>query len=156
MGGGLFSTPLGAGTGTTGLFNQQQQQQQQQQGLGGGLFSQQATGGLFSGTNCILKCPPFYAIVCIGTGLGLGNTTVNGTTIKFEVSCENIMCFILSDTLQAPSGTDTVVLNGTNKNTATKLQCISFMKQYENYSMEVSTSCCHFEHLCKISTVYMH
>lgn len=47
MGGGLFSTPLGGGTGNTGLFNQQQQQQQQ--GLGGGLFSQQTAGGLFSG-----------------------------------------------------------------------------------------------------------
>ena len=88
--------------------------------------------------NIFLKYLPFYPIACIGTGLGLGNTTVNGTTIKFEVYyCENDLC--LSDTTQAPAGTDTVVRNGTNHNTATKLQCISAMKQYENYCMEVST-----------------
>ena len=85
--GGLFSTPLGGGTGNTGLFNQQQQQQQQQQqGLGSGLFSQQAAGGLFSGTECVFTASPSSNhFVGAGTGLGLGNTTINGTTIKFDV-----------------------------------------------------------------------
>ena len=40
--------------------------------------------------------------------------------------------------LQAPTGSDTVVRNGTNQNVVTKLQCACAMKQYENYSMEVS------------------
>ena len=83
MGGGLFSTPLGGATGNTGLFNQQQQQQQQ--GLGGGLFSQQTTGGLFSGTGKHFKNSFSIQNSLGATGLGLGGTTVNGTTIKFDV-----------------------------------------------------------------------
>ena len=49
------------------------------------------------------------------------------------------ICFVLNNTSQPPTGTDTVVRNGANHNTATKIQCISAMKQYENYSVEVST-----------------
>ena len=64
-----------------------------------------------------------------------------------NLCCENV-CFMLSDTSQPPTGTDTVILNGTNQSIATQLHCISAMKQYEKYSMEVSS--CHFEHLCKI------
>lgn len=48
---------------------------------------------------------------------------------------------------QAPSGTDTVVRNGTNHNTATKLQCISAMKQYEGHSIEVGNDNMQCDHM---------
>ena len=49
--------------------------------------------------------------------LAIGNTAVTGTTIKF-------------------ADTDTIVPKATNKNTETKLQCISATKQYEDCSTE--------------------
>ena len=69
LGGGLFSTPLGGGSGNTGLFNQQQQQQQQQ----GGLFSQQTGGGLFSGIKCSFSCIPHLLRVHLFYRAGIGS-----------------------------------------------------------------------------------
>ncbi|VDN29282.1 unnamed protein product [Gongylonema pulchrum] len=52
-------------------------------------------------------------------GISLASS-VTGTTVKFE----------------PPSGTDTMIRNGTNQTISTKHMCISAMKQYESKSLE--------------------
>ncbi len=57
-----------------------------------------------------------------GLGGGLGGGLGTGMSVKFEPM----------------PGTDTISKNGVNHSVATKLYCISAMKQYETQSLEVS------------------
>ncbi|VDK39436.1 unnamed protein product [Gongylonema pulchrum] len=108
----LFGSTQPASTSSTSLFGQSKP-------LFGSSTTSQSSGFGTSGTSLFgttQTTQPTGGLF----GSGFGASSVTGTTVKFE----------------PPSGTDTMIRNGTNQTISTKHMCISAMKQYESKSLE--------------------